>query len=78
MEKLMKLWDLIVWNQKLKIIKCITYKMETYCLKCKKDTKTYIQKFRVLVMVNQWYYQNMQYAVVKSQDLLKTKKQKVY
>ena len=78
MEKLMKLWDLIMWNQKLKIIKCITYKMETYYLKCKKDTKTYIQKFRVLVMVNQWYYQNMQYAVVKSQDLLKTKKQKVY
>ena len=23
--------------------------METYCLKCKKDTKTQIQKFRVLV-----------------------------
>ena len=28
-------------NQKPKIIKCIfkTYKMETYCLKCKKNTK---------------------------------------
>ena len=28
-------------NQRFKIIKCIfkTYKMETYCLKCKKNTK---------------------------------------
>ena len=27
-------------------------------------------------MVGQWYYQNAQYAVVKNQYLLKTKKQK--
>ena len=27
-------------------------------------------------MVGQWYYQNVQYAVVKNQDFLKTKKQK--
>ena len=33
----MKLLDLIVQNQKLKIIKCITYKIKTYCLKCRKD-----------------------------------------
>ena len=29
-------------------------------------------------MVEQWYYQNEQYAVVKNQDLLKIKKQKDY
>ena len=27
-------------------------------------------------MIGQWYYQNVQYAVVKNQDFLKTKKQK--
>ena len=27
------------------------YKMESYCLKCKKIQKTQIQKFRVLVMI---------------------------
>ena len=27
-------------------------------------------------MVEQWYYQNVQYVVVKNQDLLKIKKQK--
>ena len=27
-------------------------------------------------MVNQWYYQNVQYVEVKNQDLLKIKKQK--
>ena len=26
-------------------------------------------------MVKQWYYQNVQYAVIKNQDLLKIKKQ---
>ena len=26
-------------NKKLEIIKCITYKMKTYCLKCRKDTE---------------------------------------
>ena len=53
--------------------------METYCLKCKKKIlKIEIQKFRVVVMVGQWYYQNVQYAVVKNQDLLKIKNQKDY
>ena len=27
-------------------------------------------------MVEQWYYQNVQYVIAKNQDLLKTKKQK--
>ena len=58
------------------------YKMESICLKCKKKKKKIlkiqIQKSRILVMVKQWYYQSVQYAVVKNQDLLKTKKQKDY
>ena len=29
-------------------------------------------------MVEQWYYQNVQYALVKNLDLLKIKKQKDY
>ena len=29
-------------------------------------------------MVKQWYYQNVQYAEVKNQDLLEIKKQKGY
>ena len=33
-----------------------------------KIQKTKIQKFRVLVMVGQWYYQNVQYVVVKNQE----------
>ena len=52
--------------------------MKSYCLKCRKILKTQIQKFQKQVMVEQWYYQNVQYAVVKNQHLLKTKKQKGY
>ena len=52
--------------------------MKSYCLKCRKDTENIDPKFPVLVMVKQWYYQNVQYAVVKNQDLLKIKKQKDY
>ena len=52
--------------------------MESYCLKCKKILKAQIQKFRVVVMVGQWCYQNVQYAAVKNRDLLKLKKQKDY
>ena len=55
-----------------------TYKNEIYCLKCRKDTEIIDQKFRVVVMAGQWYYQNVQYVVVKNQDLLKIKKQKDY
>ena len=29
-------------------------------------------------MVEQWYYQNVQYVIVKNQDLSKFKKQKDY
>ena len=51
--------------------------MKSYCLKCREDTEN-INPFRVLVMVKQWYYQNVQYAAVKNQDSLKIKKQKDY
>ena len=51
--------------------------MKSYCLKCRKDIENIIQKFWVLVMVKQWY-PNVQYVLVKNQDLLKIKKQKDY
>ena len=53
------------------------YKIKSYCLKCRK-LKTYLQEIQVLVMVKQWYYENVQYMVVKNQGLLKIKKQKDY
>ena len=49
--------------------------MESYYVKGKNIQKNVNQ---VLVMVKQLYYQNVQYAVVKNQDLLKIKKQKDY
>ena len=49
--------------------------MECYYVKGKNIQKNVNQ---VLVMVKQLYYQNVQYAVVKNQDLLKIKKQKDY
>ena len=52
--------------------------MLSYCLKCNKNTGVLIQKFLQLVMVEQWYYQNVLYAAVKNQNLLKNMKQKDY
>ena len=53
--------------------------MESYCLKCKKNTENIDPEFRVLAMVGQqWYYQTAQYVAVKNRDLLKIKKQKDY
>ena len=46
--------------------------------KCAKILRTEIQDLRVQVMVKQWYYQNVQYVVVKNQDLLNIEKQKDY
>ena len=48
--------------------------MRSHCLKCRKDTENINPKFQNQVTIEQWYYQNVQYAVVKNQDLLKTKK----
>ena len=63
--------------------------MSSYCLKCEKNTenvnprvsKTINGKtrlFQKLLMVKQGHYQNVQYVVVKNQDLLKNKKQVEY
>ena len=40
--------------------------MEKYYLKCKKKKKlkTKIQEFQIQVTVEQWYYQNVQYATL--------------
>ena len=53
-------------------------KMNSYCLKCRKNTENINPRVSKQVMVEQCYYQNVQYAVVKNQDLLKIKKQKDY
>ena len=39
--------------------------MKSYCLKSRKDTENINPK----VSVKHWYYQNVQYAVIKNQDL---------
>ena len=35
-----------------------------------------MREFQKRVMIEQWYYENVQYVIVKNQDLLKNKKQK--
>ena len=52
--------------------------MSSYCLKCRKDIEHINprQEFQKLSMVKQCYYQNVHYAVLKNQGLLKIKKQK--
>ena len=52
--------------------------MFSYCLKYKKNTGSIDPKFLQLVMVEQWYYQNVLHAAVKNQNLLKNMKQKDY
>ena len=55
----------------------VNIKMKSHCLKCRKNTENINQEFQKQVMVQQ-YYQNVQYVVVKNQNLLKIKKQKNY
>ena len=77
----MGLWDWVVWNEVLKTENKLTtdvIKMKSYCLKCKKNTENINSKVSAVVMVGQWYYQGVQYVVVKNPDLLKIKKQKDY
>ena len=72
----------ILWLKKVKekalmklLDKMHKYKtMLSYCLKCKKIQKTWIQEFQKLVMVKQCY-QNVLFVVLKNQNLLKNKKQ---
>ena len=54
------------------------YKMKLYCLKCRKDTENIIRKFQKQVMLEQCYYQIVQYLKIKNQDLSKIKRQKDY
>ena len=52
--------------------------MSSYGLKCRKNTKSINPRVSKTNNVKQWYYQNVQYVVVKNQDLLKNKKQVEY
>ena len=52
--------------------------MKSYFLKCRKNSENINPRVSKQVMVEQWYYQNIQYAIVKNQDLLKIQKQKGY
>ena len=52
------------------------YKMESYCLKFKGHTENIGPKFLLVVMAGHWYYQSVQYVVVKNLDLLKKQKAK--
>ena len=52
--------------------------MKSYCLKCREDIENVDPRVQIQVTVEKRYYPNVQYAVVKNQDLLKIKKQKDY
>ena len=55
-----------------------TYKMESYCLKCRKNTENIDPKISSTSNGKAMNYQTAQYVVIKNPDLLKTKKQKNY
>ena len=52
--------------------------MKSYCLKCRKNTENINPRVSKTSNVELWYYRNVQYVIVKNQDLLKIKKQKDY
>ena len=52
--------------------------MKSYCLKCRKDTENINPTVSSTSNGKAIYYPNVQYAVVKNQDLLKIKNQKDY
>ena len=43
--------------------------MKSYCVKCKKVTENVYPIVANTSNGEQWYYQNVQYVVVKNQDL---------
>ena len=43
--------------------------MNSYCLKCRKDTENINPRVSKKVTVEPWYHQNVQYVVVKNQNL---------
>ena len=52
--------------------------MESYCAKCNKYTKNINPRVPCTSNVKAMISKNVQYAVIKNQDLLKIKKQKDY
>ena len=54
------------------------YKMESYCLKCKKNTENINPKVLATSNGRAMILSKLQYVVVQNLDLLKTKKQKEY
>ena len=50
--------------------------MKSYCLKCREDTENIKPRVQILVTLKQWYYQNVQYVVIKNPDFLNIKKQR--
>ena len=52
--------------------------MLSYCFNCRRNTKSINLKFQKQPMVKQLFCQHVLYAVVKDQNLLKSKKQKDY
>ena len=53
-----------------------TYKMNSYCLKCRKDTENINPRVSNTNNGQTMILSNVQYAEVKNRDLLKIKKQK--
>ena len=51
--------------------------MNTYCIKCRKDTENIDSKIEQK-LIDQLWNQNVLFVELKNQDLLKNKKQKVY
>ena len=54
------------------------YKMKSYCLKFRKDTENINPRVSNTSNGKTKFLSNVQYVVVKNQDLLKIKKQKDY
>ena len=54
------------------------YKIETYCLKCKKNTKNIDLKNSSTSEGKAMYYQSVPYVAVRNPNLLKIKKEKDY
>ena len=54
------------------------YKIETYCLKCKKNTKNIDLKNSSTSEGKAMYYQSVPYVAVRNPNLLKMKKEKDY
>ena len=52
------------------------HKMKSFCLNCRKHTENINPKVLKTSNGEQCYYQVVQYAIVKNQNLLKIKRQK--